>query len=75
MPAIASNSSLTELNNFLHEFTDRSFCRFSLKFFVRSCILAISDPIDLQLAGDKFCFALPSRNETIIKLKIKIRYT
>ena len=38
----------------------------SFKFFVRSCILAISYPIDLQLAGDKFCFALPSRNETII---------
>ena len=58
--------SFTELNNFLHEFIDRSFCRFNFKFFVSSCIFAISDPIDLQLAGDKFCFAFPSRNETII---------
>ena len=29
-------------------------------------MLAISDPIDLQLAGDKFFFALPYKNETII---------
>ena len=66
VPCARLDFSLTELNNFLHEFTDRSFCRFNFKFFVSSCILAISDPIDLQLAGDKFCFAFPSRNDTII---------
>ena len=36
---------------------DRSFFRLNLRLLVSSCILATSDPIDLQLAGDKFCFA------------------
>ena len=40
----------------------------SLMMTVTSTVIgiAISIPIDLQLAGDKFCFAFPSRNETII---------
>ena len=57
---------LTESNKFLHDFTERSFSLLNLKSLVILCIFAISIPIDLQFKGDKFCFALPSRKETII---------
>ena len=45
---------------------DKSLCLFILKFFVNSCIFAVSIPIALQFSGDKFDLAFPSKKETII---------
>ena len=74
-PCIFEHLSLTASNKFLQDLIDRSFSLFNLKFFVKSCIFATSIPIDLQLFGDRFFLALPSRKETIIKflpLKLEI---